>query len=118
MSGMNVKQLNIILAVQTLMGIVVAVCTYVSSQNAEYQAWLTGAETDAVGKWDEYGFYIKFLLGAHAFFSLTSIPGVIAPKMAISQYIPVQSKLPTEKSSWIVLEFVMQFQQVVILMLQ
>jgi len=117
MSGMNVKQLNIILIVQTVMGIVIAVCTYISSQDDEYQTWLSSAQADAVGKWDEYGFYMKFLLIMHGFFTLTSLPGVIAPKMAIAQYIPVESKLPTEKSSWIVLEFVMQFQQVVILML-
>lgn len=118
MSGMAVKQLNIILGVQFAMGVVVAVCTYISSQDADYQTWLAGAAEDAVGKWDEYGFYLTFLLSAHGFFTLTSIPGVLAPTMAIKQYIPVEGKLPVEKSGAIILEFVMQFQQLVILMLQ
>merc|ERR1719453_1064927 len=118
MSGMNAKQLNIILIVQSVLGVVIAVCTYLSSQDADYQTWLAGAEADAVSKWDTYGFYCTFLLVAHGFFMLTSIPGVLAPSMAIKQYVPVEGKLPTEKGAVIVLEFVMGFQQLGILMLQ
>jgi len=61
---------------------------------------------------------VKFLLGAHAFFVLTSVPGIISPSFAAKQYIPVEGKLPTDKGGSIVLDFTLGFQQLAIAMIQ
>jgi len=117
-TGMNAKQLNIILGVQSVLGLVILGCTYLSSQNEEYQAAMAEMAAAAAGKWDDYGFYLTFVLSMHGFFTLVQLPGVIAPGFAIKNYITVESKLPTDKGSNYVLEFVMGFQQLIILLTQ
>ena len=117
-SGMSRKQLNIILIVQTVLGVVILAATYCSAQSAEYQTAMKTMADEAAGKWETQGFYIKFVLVMHGFFTFVQIPGVVAPNFAIKNYITVESKLPTEKGASAVLEFVMGFQQLVILMLQ
>jgi len=117
-SGMSAKQLNIILGVQTVLGVAILGCTYISSQNEDYQTAMTEMAAAAAGKWDEHSFYLTFIFVMHGFFSLVQIPGVLMPSFAIKNYIPVESKLPTDKGSNYVLLFVMGFQQLIILLLQ
>ena len=118
MSGMKKEQLRKILIIQTVLAVVMFGCTLLSSMSAEYQAFAAGMADDASSKWETDGFYIKFLFAAHAFFALTSVPGFLAPSMAIKQYIPIELMLPHAKESNIVLEFSMGFQQLAVLMIQ
>lgn len=111
-------QLKVILVVQSVLGIVILACTYISSGNADYQAYAAAMAADAEGKWDADAFYIKFIFGIHAFFTLTGLPGLIAPGFAIKQYITVESKLPADKAGMLTLEFLMGFQQLAILTIQ
>merc|ERR1712196_212573 len=78
-SGMNAKQLNLILGVQSVLGVVICVCTYLSSQNEDYQTAMTEMAAAAVGKWDDRGFFLTCLLVMHGFFTVVQLPGVIAP---------------------------------------
>ena len=107
-----------ILVIQSVLGLVILGCTYLSSGNEEYQAYAADMAVNAVAKWDTDAFYIKFILGIHAFFTLTGLPGLLAPGFAIKQYITVESKLPSDKSGQLILEFLMGFQQLAILMIQ
>lgn len=112
------KTVNVILIVQTVLGIIIAYCTYLSSTDAEYQAYAASMAADAEAKWGtDYG-YMVFLFVIHGFFTLTGLPGLFAPGFAIKNYVTVESKLPAGKPENIVLEFVMSFQQLAVLMIQ
>ena len=110
--------LKIVLIVQSVLGAIILACTFISSGNAEYQSYAADMATDAAAKWATDGFYSKFILGIHSFFTLTGIPGLLAPGFAIKQYIPVDSKRPTDKVNNLSLEFLMGFQQLAVLMIQ
>lgn len=117
MSGFG-NMMNTILIVQSVLGCIIIACTYISSGNAEYQAFAADMAASAEAKWDTDRSYIYYILGVHGFFTLTGLPGLFAPAMAIKQYITVESKMPTDKMGQIILEFTMGFQQLAVLMIQ
>lgn len=118
MAGFKGKTLYAILGVQAVLGTIIAYCTYLSSTNADYQAYAATMAADADAKWGtDYG-YMMFLFIIHGFFTLTGLPGLFAPGFAIKNYVTVESKLPMGKPENIILEFVMSFQQLAILMIQ
>ena len=111
MAGFNAQQLNKILILQALLGAAMFACTYISSANADYQAFVGTMADSAAAKMDTDRAYIIFICSVNGFFMLTTLPGILAPGFAIKNYITVEAKLPVDKGANTVMEFTMGFQQ-------
>jgi len=112
------QQIGRICILQAVLGLVIALCTYMSSQDDEYQAFAAEMAADAVAKWDDDGFILKMIFGAGIFFTIFQAPPVLAPDVAWKQFQPVESMQPTDKGSIAVINFVFAFQGLSILMTQ
>jgi len=116
--GFSNQQIGRICIIQFVLGVVIAGCTFLSSTNAEYQAFADEMAEAAEAKWDTDGFYCKLIFGMGIFFVVFQIPPVIAPGFALKQFQPVEEKQATDKQSLIILDFIMGFQALSILMTQ
>jgi len=112
------KQIGLICIIQTVLGLVIAGCTFLSSTNEEYLAFAEEMADAAEAKWGTDGFFCKLIFGAGIFFTVFQLPPVLAPAMAFKQFQPVEAKQATDKGSIAVIDFVFAFQALTILMTQ
>ena len=97
----NGKMLKVICAIQSVLAVVIAVCTYVSSTNADYQAMV-----DALDAPDDFGPYTYFVYFFCAVGILGRLPQVLMVKQAMGRFMKDgEAGLPTDKGQMAVLEF-------------
>lgn len=118
LGGFSNQQIGRICVIQLVLGIVIAVCTLVSSQNAEYQAFAADMAANAAAKWGDEAFILKMIFGAGIFFTIFQAPPVIAPDFAWKQFQPVVEKQATDKGAIAAINFAFAFQALAILMTQ
>lgn len=107
----DAKMLKIICALQTVLGLVIAGCTYLSAQNADFVAYadgLTAAAADA-----DFGPFVYFVYVFCAIGIIGRIPQLISPKAGMARFMARgEDGLPADKGKMAVLEFTFGFQAV------
>ena len=114
-SGFKKKTVVMICVIQTVLGAVIAACTYASSVDPAYLEYESSLKATAG---DKKTAYIYLVYGVSGLFAITQIPGFIAPGEVIKQYITNPKKMPSEAADKFALEFTVGFQQLILSMMQ
>ena len=117
-SGFSKKTVVMICVIQTVLGAVIAACTYASSIDPEYLEYEASLKATAGEKFEEDKPYVYLIYAIGGLFSLTQIPGFISPATVLTQYITDKTKMPSDPKDKYALEFSTGFQQFVLAMFQ
>lgn len=100
----NGKLLKIICVIQAVLGAVIAGCTYLSSQDDSYMAYVAGISSAAADA--EFGTYLYFVYVFGAIGILGRIPQIINVRTGMARFMAKgEGGLPTDKGKMTVLEF-------------
>lgn len=107
----DAKMLKIICGLQVVLGLVIAGCTYLSSQNADYVAYADGLSAAAADA--DFGSFTYFVYVFCGIGILSRLPSIVKPRLGMARFMARgEEGLPADKGKLTVLEFTFGFQAI------
>lgn len=109
--GVDTKAVMPLIILTGLLFVGSVVGIYMSVNDADYMAFAAAMEEAAPKKLDEYGALVYTLMGVAGFFTLSNLPPIFVPGVALGSYMLPQA-LPSDKYTMVKLEELMRLNAV------